>query len=328
MKKRRPGRDPGPPQPEPDEDCYMATTTTKTEKVSILGIPADPFTTPVHPAAELFPLMPEDELRDLAEDIKKNGLRFPIIMQDGKVLDGRNRLRACKLAGVNPNFQWRPKGASDDDALTFVVSTNLHRRHLTPAQRREVVAALLKQDPKRSNRQVAEQAKADHKTVGAVREKLEATGEIPQLKETTGKDGKARPTSAPKKTETSTSRAAKPKDEGIDLSIYFSRCTGTIEGTRAALEKHIDEDAWALFIKQSPATYERLFAACASMAALLNKVQSPALAYNRPKNLKSAIALLHWIEMESRKNEAAVCLVDIRRKASFVREFLEDKEIK
>lgn len=49
-----------------------------------------------HPACKLFPKLSDNELRDLAEDIRRNGLRNPIL--DGKILNGRNRLAACKLA--------------------------------------------------------------------------------------------------------------------------------------------------------------------------------------------------------------------------------------
>jgi hypothetical protein len=74
-----------------------------------------------------------------------------------------------------------------------------------------VIAALLKASPAKSNRQVAEQAKADHKTVGAVRQELESTGEIPQLERTKGKDGKKRPASR------RTRKARRPgKDRIID----------------------------------------------------------------------------------------------------------------
>ena len=57
-----------------------------------------------HAACLLFPKLPDAELRQLAADIKSNGLRNPIVRLDGKILDGRNRFYACRLAGVKPSF--------------------------------------------------------------------------------------------------------------------------------------------------------------------------------------------------------------------------------
>jgi hypothetical protein len=53
----------------------------------------------VHPAANAFPLMNESELKELAGDIKKNGLRQKVVILDGEVLDGRNRLEALQMLG-------------------------------------------------------------------------------------------------------------------------------------------------------------------------------------------------------------------------------------
>jgi ParB-like chromosome segregation protein Spo0J len=147
---------------------------------------------PFHEAANLFPMMAEDELNALAEDIKKHGLRQPIVFFDGHILDGRNRLKACALAGVKPKFVTIAP-IFDGSPLDYVISMNLHRRHLTSEQKREIVAAVLKESPDQSNRQVAGQVKVDHKTVADVRHELESTGEIPQLERTKGKDGKKRP---------------------------------------------------------------------------------------------------------------------------------------
>ncbi|HEX5442465.1 MAG TPA: hypothetical protein VFW87_01490, partial [Pirellulales bacterium] len=61
----------------------------------------------IHPAATLFPLMHGVPLGELAADIAENGLREPIVCTDGLVLDGRNRLRACEMAEVEPRFvEW------------------------------------------------------------------------------------------------------------------------------------------------------------------------------------------------------------------------------
>lgn len=75
-----------------------------------------------HPIACIFPMLHDDELQRLAEDIREQGQREPIVLFDGKVLDGRNRYLACKMASVIPT-QIHFKG-SDQDALNFVWSTN------------------------------------------------------------------------------------------------------------------------------------------------------------------------------------------------------------
>ena len=98
---------------------------------------------PIHPAAEIFPLMSDTALDELAQDIKANGLLHPIVRHEGKVIDGRNRLAACQRAGMPPTFiEWSGTGS----VVAWILSTNLHRRHLTDQQRAMVagrVAAAL-----------------------------------------------------------------------------------------------------------------------------------------------------------------------------------------
>lgn len=92
-----------------------------------------------HAICLLFPELPEEDLRALADDIKEKGLFNPIVLYQGKILDGRNRYKACKLAGVEPRFvEW--KGGSP---LEWVVSENLVRRHLTSSQRAVLALDLL-----------------------------------------------------------------------------------------------------------------------------------------------------------------------------------------
>ncbi|MEK6608177.1 MAG: ParB N-terminal domain-containing protein [Myxococcota bacterium] len=74
-----------------------------------------------------------EEFDALVADIKANGLRVPITIFDGKILDGRNRYRACQAAGVKPRFE--KFSGTETDALGFVLSLNLSRRHLTTPQR-------------------------------------------------------------------------------------------------------------------------------------------------------------------------------------------------
>ena len=91
-----------------------------------------------HDYANVFPLMDNDELTRLAEDIKQNGLHEPIVIYEGKILDGRNRARACQR--INIGFTHTTYNGSDP--VGFVVSKNLHRRHLNESQRAMVAAKI------------------------------------------------------------------------------------------------------------------------------------------------------------------------------------------
>jgi len=109
---------------------------------------------PLHPACKLFPALGREELQELADDIAENGLRNPVVMLNGKLLDGRNRWEACKIAKVEPHFT----EFDGDDPIGWVISQNLVRRHLTASQRAVVAFDVLpmlekeaKQRQRRSN---------------------------------------------------------------------------------------------------------------------------------------------------------------------------------
>jgi len=92
-----------------------------------------------HPIAEIFPLLPEAELKELAEDIEKNGLQVPILIYQGKILDGRNRYRAMQLIPgyLEEGFLDQEKYREyllERNPVDYVLSLNLKRRHLTPRQ--------------------------------------------------------------------------------------------------------------------------------------------------------------------------------------------------
>ena len=94
-----------------------------------------------HPYANLFPMQSDEEIQSLADDITKHGLRQPIVIDaDEMILDGRNRSAACVIAQVKPIYE--PFVGSDAQKLAYVVSVNVHRRHLTTAQRAEIAATI------------------------------------------------------------------------------------------------------------------------------------------------------------------------------------------
>lgn len=91
----------------------------------------------LHPLCVLFPRMVDDAFLALTKDIRENGLREPIVVHDGMILDGGNRYRACLQAGVEPTF----REFDGDNLVTFVLSANLHRRHMTAGQQAAIVAS-------------------------------------------------------------------------------------------------------------------------------------------------------------------------------------------
>lgn len=103
----------------------------------------DPFALPVHPAAEAFAMLDEEDLAELAESIKADGLQFPLVVQkyNGEVvlIDGRNRRVACQRAGVKPTIKWLPPS---EDPVSYIYATNITRRHMTKGQRAMATAKL------------------------------------------------------------------------------------------------------------------------------------------------------------------------------------------
>ena len=92
-----------------------------------------------HKAAEIFPLLTGPEFDSFVADIRENGLREPIVVHNGEILDGRNRFRACEEIGIEPvTVEWDHVGTPE----AFVISMNLYRRHLNESQRAEIGAHL------------------------------------------------------------------------------------------------------------------------------------------------------------------------------------------
>jgi hypothetical protein len=186
---------------------------------------------PVHEVANLFPLMTKPQLQKLADDISANGLKLPVILwaerrgQQKFLLDGRNRLDAMELAGLRTvdsngdlttlqGLRWEEvyglqpiiKLVAGNAAATashamkqatdpwlYAMSANILRRHLTTEQRRELISKLLKVAPTKSDRQIAEMAKASHQTVGTVRAKMETKGEVAKLTTRVDRKGVTQP---------------------------------------------------------------------------------------------------------------------------------------
>jgi ParB-like chromosome segregation protein Spo0J len=97
-----------------------------------------------HSIAAMFPLLEQVDLNELAASIERNGQRRPIILFQGKIIEGRNRARACALAGVTPRTEEYDPTQHGTSILQLVLDENLHRRHLTPSQRAIIAAEAVK----------------------------------------------------------------------------------------------------------------------------------------------------------------------------------------
>ena len=175
---------------------------------------------PVHPAADLFPLLSPEELRELADRIAANGLleRVTISLNPDEkptLLDGRNRLDALELLGCkifhngkDGKIDWhhwvKAKNIKDGmgsiifeihfgDPIAFIIDKNIHRRHLTSEQKGDLIDRVLKIDPTKSDRQIGEMTDSDHKTVALRRRKAEARGELPHVETRTDTKGRKQP---------------------------------------------------------------------------------------------------------------------------------------
>jgi hypothetical protein len=112
------------------------------EKSQFEAVHRDIFDIPPHPAADVFPMLDDDELEELAADIKANGLQLPLVVHelDGEpmLIDGRNRREACRRVGIVPDYIL----LDGQDPRAYIVSANIRRRNLTKGQQAMVVAKL------------------------------------------------------------------------------------------------------------------------------------------------------------------------------------------
>jgi hypothetical protein len=194
----------------------------------------------VHPTCAALPELSPAERVALGRNIEQNGMRVPILIHvegdtdpEFQLLDGRSRLDAMVAVGVEFKFErghckehgaWlhlnitsdipialpdgntqTARGFSEEEINSLVASLNVHRRHLTAEQKRDAIDALLKLDPGKSDRQIAEQTRSSPTTVGKRRKKAETAGDVSTLDTRTDKRGRAQPA-------TKQTRAAKPAE--------------------------------------------------------------------------------------------------------------------
>lgn len=99
------------------------------------------FTGEVHHYADRWPMRPADEIEEMADSIRARRQRLPIVLTpDGVLVDGRNRLRACELAGIEPWFEVDGTLTDEDEITAYIWDANGDRRNLSKGQRAMLAA--------------------------------------------------------------------------------------------------------------------------------------------------------------------------------------------
>jgi ParB-like nuclease domain len=151
------------------------------------------------PFADVMPPLAPDEQADLRESIRVRGVQDAVIVTDeDEVLDGHTRLSIAVELGLDDvPFDVRA-GLTADEKRDLAEVLNLHRRHLSQKQKRDLIARRLKADPVKSDRSIAEAVKVSDKTVGSVRRDLERRAEFPHAAKRTDASGRKQAATKPK----------------------------------------------------------------------------------------------------------------------------------
>jgi hypothetical protein len=118
-----------------------------------------------HPIADRLPMMNVEQFRIHCDDIRQNGLVMPISVFEGKILDGRNRYKACKEVGIEPRFE----PYVGETPMQFVWSMNGARRQFSKSQLAALAVAFLPElEAEAKKRQVESLMRGDQIPVRAL----------------------------------------------------------------------------------------------------------------------------------------------------------------
>jgi hypothetical protein len=134
-------------------------------------------------------------------------------------------------------------GHGDRDIIAYVISANIHRRHLTAEQKRELIANVLKVQPNVSDRAIANITKVDHKTVAPIRAEMEGRGEIPHVETRTDSKGRQQPvhkskTTSPPRPATNVEKVSTSASKSTTSQVFHLRLVNAASG-RSAHRPHV-----------------------------------------------------------------------------------------
>lgn len=187
---------------------------------------------------QVMPELSAEDYATLKADIAERGVQVPVEYdEDGNILDGHNRVQICEELGINEWPRVIRLGMSEEQKILHARKLNMARRHLTREQRQELIREQVKATPELSDRQIAQELKVDHKTVGSQRKELESTGEIPQLKTNVGADGKERPRQVDRKPVSVFAPTAKMAEKVHQIAQKAPEALSFVESEKISLDE-------------------------------------------------------------------------------------------
>jgi len=170
-----------------------------------------------------MPNLHPDEFQELKGDIAARGVMVAIEFdEEGNILDGHHRLRACQELGITSYPTIVRSGLTEAEKRLHIRKINGARRHLNQEQKRELVRDQLAETPQMSNRYLASEIGVSDKTVASIRRDMESSAEIPQLSARVGADGKMYSSEAVR-VDTDIGKSSDQVDSGAEFPHVESR---------------------------------------------------------------------------------------------------------
>lgn len=226
---------------------------------------------------QVMPALSVDDYAALKADIAQRGVLVPIEYDEaGNVLDGHHRIRACRELGI-PESEWPRQvrcGFTEEEKRQHARQLNLARRHLDRAQKRELIAAQLKETPEKSNRQIAVGLGVSHPTVADVRQGLEECGDVEKFTTSIDKLGREQPAHKPPPS-ADKARAARKGSRGFTSAAAFEKATGISVAEAQADDERVHQEQEAEFREHLALVGEP------ALVAELNRLKAEAKAKER-----------------------------------------------
>jgi ParB-like chromosome segregation protein Spo0J len=261
--------------------------------------------TGTHPACNLLPEMSEEQFRELVADIDANGMRHPIIVdEEGLIIDGRHRHRACQELDRPPSC--RKFQGTEAEKIALILSENIHRRHLTTDQRAAIAADLTE----RLKVAASERPKAGKKTLASFEAKGKATAQAAKM---TGVSRATVERAVKRKKEDpaaheAAKRGDKPKKSIAELTAEANKLVGKLKA-KAPPEAPPDPD------KASPLPGKPFAAPACPFTRAMNSVYKAFAELNSNYDRRQIISMLYgYLPPEERKQLFAdLAAVDAKR---------------